>query len=94
MINSDEQQAYTVVQLSDFAENWHSFTLIVSIPPPVDPKTLVIQRIFLKRSKRPWLQKLDRRFGRTYILKKYHTNFANFNTKVIFSMMMTLFMMS
>ena len=55
MINVDEQQASTVVQLSDFAENCLFCTPInvnITIPPPLDPKTFVIQRIFLKRSKR------------------------------------------
>ena len=58
MINLDEQQAYTVVQLFDFAENWHFCTPIIVnifIPPPLDPKTFVIQRIFLKYSKHLWL---------------------------------------
>ena len=67
MINLDAQQTCTVVQLPDFAENFHLCTPIIvniSIPPPLDPKTFVIQRIFLKRSKRLLQQKLDRRLDR------------------------------
>ena len=67
MINLDEQQSCTVVQLPDFAENCHFCTPVIvniSILPPLDPKTFVILRIFLKRSKRLWQQKLDRRLGR------------------------------
>ena len=42
IINLHEQQAYTVVQLSDLAKNWHFCTPIIvniSIPQPLDPKT-------------------------------------------------------
>ena len=44
MINLDEQQAYTVVQLFVFAENWHFCTPIIVnifIPQPLDPKLLL-----------------------------------------------------
>ena len=61
--------------------------------PPLDPKSFDKQRIFLKRSKRLWLQKLDRRLGHMWIMKKYHTNFVNFNKK-LYLVIMTLFMMS
>ena len=50
ILNLYEQQAYIVVQLSDFAKNWHFCTTIIvniSIPPPLDPKTFDIQKIFL-----------------------------------------------
>ena len=50
IINLDEQQACTVVQLPDFAENCLFCTPVIvniSIPPPLDPKTFVLQRIFL-----------------------------------------------
>ena len=66
MLNLDEQQAYTVVQLSDFAENWYFCTpIIVNIitPPTLDPKTFDTQKIILKCSKRLWLQKLDWSLG-------------------------------
>ena len=48
MINLDEQQANIVVQLPDFDDNCHLCTSIIvniSIPPPLDTKTFVIQRI-------------------------------------------------
>ena len=65
-INLLEQKAYAFVQFSDLAKNWHFVTSIIeniSIPPPLDPKMSDIQRIFLKRSRRMWLPKLDRRLG-------------------------------
>ena len=55
MIDLDEQQACTIIQLPDSAENCRFCTPIIfniSIPPTLDPKTFVIQRIFFKRSKR------------------------------------------
>ena len=61
-----EQNAYGFVQFSDFAKNWRFCTPIIvniSIPPPLDPKISDIQIIFLKRSKRVCLPKLDRRLG-------------------------------
>ena len=73
IINLHEQQAYTVVQLSDLAKNWHFCTPIIvniSIPQSLDPKTFDILRIFLKRFKHLWLQKLNRRLGRMSIMKK------------------------
>ena len=45
MINLGEQQACTVVQLSDFVENCHFCipTIVnISIPPSPDPKTLYV----------------------------------------------------
>ena len=68
-----EQLAGAFVQFSDLAKNWHFCTPInvnISKPPPLDPKIVDIQRIFLKRSKRVWLLKLDRRLGRMWIMKK------------------------
>ena len=52
-----EQQAYTFGQFSDLAKNWHlcihvPIIVNMSLPPPLDPKSFDIQRIFLKRSKR------------------------------------------
>ena len=55
-----------------------------SIPPLLDPKMFDIQRIFLKRSKRVWLPKLDRWLELMWMLKKIPTSFANFIIKVVF----------
>ena len=87
IINLHEQQAYPFVQVSDLAKNWHFCTPIIvnmSMPPPLDPKSFDIQRIFWKRSKRLWFQKSDRRLGRMWIMQKYHIYFANFSSKGYF----------
>ena len=96
VINLDEQQAKTVVQLSDFAKNLRFFTPMVvniSIPPPLDPKTFVIQSIFLKRSKRLWLQNW---IGVLDVCKLWKNNIPILLISIqkLFTVMMTLFMMS
>ena len=53
IIHLNEHHAYTFVQSSDLAKNWHFCTLIIVkifVAPPLDPKTFDIRRIILKRS--------------------------------------------
>ena len=62
----------------------HTYHCQYFLTPTPRSKSFYIQRIFWKCSKRLRLQKLDRRLGRMWIMKTYHTNFANFNTKRVF----------
>ena len=45
---------------------------ILSIPLPSIQKLLKYKEFSEKRSKRPWLQNLDRRMGRMWIMRKYN----------------------
>ena len=67
IINLNQQHAYTFVQFSDIAKNWHFCILIIvsiSVAPTLDPKTFDKRRHILKRSKCLSEQKLDRRLLR------------------------------
>ena len=50
-INLHEKQAYTFVKFSDKAKNL-PFVTLISVAPPLNPKTFDIRRIILKCSKR------------------------------------------
>ena len=77
MFNLDERQTCTVfnflilLKISIFAH----LSLSIFLYPHPSIKNLDIQRIFWKRSKRLWLQKLDQRLGRMWI--KWRHNYRH-----------------
>lgn len=61
-----EEQAYTFVQFSVLDKHWQFAYISLSIilyPHTSIQKTFDIQKIFSKRSKRQWIQKLEQGFG-------------------------------
>ena len=77
----NQQHAYTFVQFSDIAINWHfCIRIIVNIyvAPLLDPKTFDKRRFIF--SNKNWLGG----WGVWEIFRKQHVNFANFKQKSYF----------